>query len=121
MPPPAEGVILKERRGRAVMRIAGRAGADLKHLPMGAYVEAKEAKFLAEMRAVMDPTGKLQLAAAQAEAVNARGVATDDLARQVQARAAELGRARGYRKSIASEFGIGDNYVSVLMNRKINA
>lgn len=118
-PPSAERLVLAVRKGRTVVRIAGRAGADLAQLPIGAYVDALEAAFVVERRAVMDPDGEVQRAAARTAAANLRRKAKIDLARQVQARAVALGFKWGYRKVIAREQGIRADYVSKLLNVKI--
>ena len=114
------GMVWKKRRGKWVLRVAGRAGADPKPVAIGAYVDELEAAFLAEQRQLMDPDGSVQLAHARSRRADLLKAAQDELAAKVQARARDLGHRWGYRKVISKELGISDNHVSRLLKIKID-
>lgn len=102
--PSARRLVLKERHGKSVVRIAGRAGADLKDLPLGAWINAQEAAFLTAM-AKLDRSERLR--GGRAKAISTRERHAQELKAQVLALAVKH-EAKGHYLNgfIAKKLGI---------------
>jgi hypothetical protein len=110
--PSARRLVIKERRGRTVIRIAGRAGADLKRLPLAAWVDAQERAWLTSGYVL---TQRRLEAAVRGVAVRRAGAISLEM--QVAAWLHEHGRPRHFRKLICLALDINVNTLKDVLKR----